>query len=408
MTAFRVALELARWLTGTWLLWRIRTCGAEICDEGAGRADLGEERGRVTVVIPARNEEENLPHLLASLSGQGPRPAEVIVVDDESLDSTAAVARSGGGTVVAAGPLPAGWTGKSWACATGVEASAALRTPRGKPFEARADAATAPARAGGAGTAPAGAAVTLVFLDADTWVRPGGLSRLLGEHRRRGGLISVQPFHVTRRPYESLSAFFNVVSMMGVGTFTPRREARATGAFGPCLITTASDYATAGGHSHPDVRGRVVEDVALAQRFADAGLPVSVLGGRGTISFRMYPEGLGQLVEGWTKNFAAGASSAGPATFVLISLWLSGCISAAWSLPAPAAVAVYLAYAGQLAWMLKRIGRFGWWSAALYPVPLAFFLVVFARSLVLTHVRGEVRWRGRIICTRSSRPSSRP
>lgn len=364
MSVARLALEALRWGAGTWLLWRIATCA-----EGAGRAGGG------TVVIPARDEEENLPRLLKSLADLNPRPAGVIVVDDGSRDATAEVARSVGATVVAAGPLPAGWTGKSWACAKGAEAAGGPR------------------------------AGTLVFLDADTFLAPGGLSRILAEHDRRGGLVSVQPFHATERPYEALSAFFNLVSMMGVGAFTPRRHARPTGAFGPCLVCSTADYATAGGHAHPDVRRRVVEDVALAQRFAGVGLPVSVLAGRGTIAFRMYPGGIRQLVEGWTKNFATGATSTRPLTFVLISLWLSGCISAAWSLPAPAAAAVYLAYAGQLAWMLRRIGRFGWWPALLYPIPLAFFLVLFARSLVLTHLRGEVRWRGRTISTRSSRPT---
>lgn len=362
MSALRLALEAARWGAGTLLLWRIGTCATTVGAELAG----------ATVVVPARNEEGNLPRLLASLAAQDPPVALVIVVDDDSADATAEVARGAGATVLPAGPLPPGWTGKAWACAIGADA----------------------AGAGGG---------TLVFLDADTFVEPAGLSCILGEHRRRGGLVSVQPFHATARPYEGMSAFFNIVSMMGVGAFTPGRRSPPTGAFGPCLVCSKADYATAGGHAHPDVRGRVVEDVALARRFTGAGLPVSVLGGRGTISFRMYPQGLRQLVEGWTKNFATGAASTRPAAFVLISLWLSGCMSAAWWLPTPAAAAAYLAYAAQLAWMLRRIGRFGWWPALLYPIFLVFFLVVFARSLVLTHLRGEVRWRGRTISTRSHR-----
>lgn len=354
-----------------WLLWRVPPCGA---GKSAGRgADGGAAPPAGAVVIPARNEAANLPRLLGSLSAQDPPPGAVIVVDDHSEDDTAAVARSAGATVVVAGSLPPGWTGKSWACTAGATAANA----------ARAD--------------------ILVFLDADTVLAPGGLSRLVGEHGRRGGLVSVQPFHATERPYEALSAFFNLVSMMGVGAFTPRRQPRPTGAFGPCLVCTPPDYALTGGHAHDDVRGQVVEDVALAHRFTEQGLPVTVLGGRGTIDFRMYPDGVRQLVEGWTKNFASGASTARPLTFALISLWLSGCISATWSLPAPAAAAVYLAYVAQLAWMLARIGRFGWWPAPLYPLLLVFFLGVFARSIVLTKLRGEVRWRGRTISTRAAR-----
>ena len=360
MSGARLVLEGLRWLVGIWLLWSIPRCRTD------GMADLD----GVAVIVPARDEERTLPTLLASLARQEPRPAEVVVVDDSSTDGTAEVAQRAGATVVPCEALPAGWTGKTWACWTGVQATAAP---------------------------------TLVFLDADTELAAGGLARVVGEHRRRGGLVSVQPFHLTERPYERLSAFFNVVSMMGVDAFGPaaaRRHRSPAGAFGPCLVASRDDYLAAGGHEA--VRSEVVEDVALARRFTQADRPVACLGGRGTVAFRMYPGGVRHLVEGWTKNFATGAGATRPLTLLLISVWLSGCISAAWYLGTGtvgrgAAVALYAAYAAQLAWMLGRIGRFGVATPFAYPVPLGFFLVVFARSLVLTHVRGEVRWRGRAV-----------
>ena len=368
MSPSRLALEALGWLAGVWLLWHVPRCRQPSPDQAAA--------GSVSVVIPARDEEATLPRLLASLAAQDASPRDVIVVDDHSADRTAGVATSAGATVIPAPPLPAGWTGKAWACHQG---------------------------------ATAAGAATLVFLDADTELEPGGLGRLLAEHRRRGGLVSVAPDHRPQRAYERLSAFFNVVSMMGVDAFNPLRRRRIPrGAFGPCLATSAADYRQVGGHDA--VRGAVVEDVALARRYTAHGLPVACLGGRGTIRYRMYPAGLGQLVEGWTKNFATGAGATRPATFALVFLWLSGCITAPWSVgvaavngdPATLLVAVvaYAAYASQLAWMLGRIGRFGWTTAALYPLPLAFFLVVFARSLVRTHVRRRVTWRGRTIATK--------
>lgn len=337
--------------------------------------------GDVSVVIPARDEERTLPCLLASLRAQEPGPGRVVVVDDHSSDATASVATQGGATVVASEALPPGWTGKAWACWTGAKVT----------DEA-----------------------TLVFLDADTELEPGGLAMVLAEHRRRGGLVSVQPFHRTERPYEALSAFFNVVSMMGVGAFTPlRRGGSRVGAFGPCLVCSRADYLRAGGHQA--VAGEVVEDVALARRFAAMGLPVTCFGGRGTIRFRMYPGGPAHLVEGWTKNFAAGARSTPPLTFAMVSAWLAGCITAAGGVvaavlgrrrrPSPAVLtwARYAAYVLQLRWMLRRVGTFGWWPAALYPVPLAGFLAVFARSVVTTTVRRQVIWKGRLVATRPGR-----
>lgn len=357
MSGTRAALEALRWAVGFWLLWSIPRCRPAAAPVGG-----------VAVVVPARDEEANLPRLLASLSRQDPAPAEVVVVDDASTDATARAAREAGATVVACDPLPAGWTGKSWACWSGVRATSSP---------------------------------TLVFLDADTELAPGGLARVVGEQSRRGGLVSVQPYHRTERAYERLSALFNVVSMMGVGAFDPLARLRPpTGAFGPCLAAGRDDYLAVGGHEA--VRGDVVEDVALARRFTASGRPVACLGGRGTVAFRMYPGGLGQLVEGWTKNFATGAGATRALTFLLVSVWLSGCISAAWylgsgSLDPGWAAALYGAYAAQLAWMLARIGRFGALTWLAFPLPLAFFLALFARSVVLTHVRGEVRWRGRVV-----------
>ena len=51
-------------------------------------------RPRVSVLIPARNEEATLPHLLAALACQSLRPLEVIVIDDHSRDRTAAIAQA--------------------------------------------------------------------------------------------------------------------------------------------------------------------------------------------------------------------------------------------------------------------------------------------------------------------------
>ena len=367
MAATRLVLEALRWSTGVWLLWHIPRC----------RPPAGPARAaNASVIIPARNEATTLPRLLASLAAQEHPPAEVLVVDDDSTDDTSAVGRTAGAVVVTPGPLPPGWTGKTWACHHGAHAA----------------------------TSP-----TLVFLDADTELEPGGLERLLAEHDRRGGLVSVAPDHVTVRPFERLSAFFNVISMMGVDAFNPLRNRRPPrGAFGPCLVTSTADYQAAGGHEA--VKAEVVEDLALSRRYVALGLPVTCLGGRGTIRFRMYPGGLGQLVEGWTKNFAGGAAATRSATFAMVFLWMAGCISATAYLVdalagggpfSPTAAAVlYAAYAGQLAWMLGRIGRFGWATGAVYPVPLAFFLGVFTRSLVRTHLRKKVTWRGRSIPTR--------
>lgn len=330
---------------GCWLLWRIRRPRPSAAS-----------RPQCSIVVPARNEAATLPALLESLRGELDDDDQLVVVDDGSTDATADVASRGGATVVDAGPLPDGWTGKAWACATG--AAATTRA-------------------------------TLVFLDADVVLAPGGLDRVVSAHR--GGLLSVQPFHTTVRPYERLSLFFNIVSMMGTDAFTPLGSRLApTGAFGPCLVTSRVDYESVGGHGA--VAGAVLEDVELARAYRRRGLEVDCVGGRGSLSFRMYPGGIRQLVEGWSKNLAGGAMRTRLATLVLVVAWLSLCIQAPFLGPW-----VYAAVLAQLLWMARRIGRYGIAALVLFPIPLTAFLVLFLRSLYLTVVRRRMSWKGREI-----------
>ncbi len=76
----------------------------------------------MAVIVPARNEGDVIGRCLAALVAQDYPPARrrLIVVDDNSVDDTAAIvaaaARQAAVELVSAGPLPAGWTGKSHAC----------------------------------------------------------------------------------------------------------------------------------------------------------------------------------------------------------------------------------------------------------------------------------------------------
>lgn len=333
----------------------------------------GSRTGEVSVVVPARDEEASLPALLASLSAQDPAAYEVVVVDDGSRDATASIARAAGATVVTLDGPPEGWTGKAWACQQG--------------------AATADGD-------------LLLFLDADTTLAPGALGALLAD--QDGGLLSVQPFHAVARPYEHLSAYPNVVSMLASDVAAQRRPM----AFGPCLLTTRAAYEQAGGHAA--VRGEVLDDVALARAYARAGLPVRCLAGGEQVRMRMYPSGLRQLVEGWTKNISSGAGAAAPLATAVVVAWVAVHHAVAvgallWALtdrtwlPGLLWLVGWVGVALGLRSVLQRLGSFAWWTWVLFPVPLLFFDLVFARSVVLTAVRGSVRWRGRSVRTERGR-----
>jgi 4,4'-diaponeurosporenoate glycosyltransferase len=339
-----------------------------VCRRTAGRPPAI----RLSILIPARNEEANLPRLLDSIRRQDFQPVEVLVMDDGSTDRTAEVAVERGAAVLPSAPLPVGWRGKTWACWQAAQAA------RGDVF---------------------------LFLDADTFFFDGGLRRLVDTWRAGGGAVSAGPFQVMERPYEKLSAFFALVMTAAMGAFTAAgSRVKTAGLFGPCLMVGREDYFRAGGHEGQ--KGRILENFFMAARFAEIGAPVRCFGGRECLGVRLYPGGWRELAAGWNKAFAAGAGQTAPWLLAVIVAWLSAAMLAALlpvlrlaAGPGPAAweAGVYLWFAIIIRWALGRIGNYGWTAAFLFPVPLLFFMVVFSWSLFRQLTGRSVQWKGRTI-----------
>jgi 4,4'-diaponeurosporenoate glycosyltransferase len=124
----------------------------------------------------------------------------------------------------------------------------------------------------------------------------------------------------------------------------------------------------------------------------------------------MYPGGLAQLVEGFTKNMAIGASEMRGDFRTLIILWLTGvtgCVISSFlsllpwfAVYRPMQAVFYVLYAAQLYWMLRRIGSFGPLTAVAFPIPLVLFHIVLFRSTSLVRRGKDVTWKGRSIRTR--------
>ncbi len=320
----------------------------------------------VSIIIPARDEEENLPRLLHSIAGASIRPAEVLVVDDGSTDKTAAVAGSLGARVLVLGDRPAGWTGKSWACYQGAQSAL------GEVF---------------------------LFLDADTYFLPGGLERLLSfwsRNQDRRLVLSVLPYHAMERAYEQLSIFFHVVMAAGAGGFGPTASARL---FGQSLLISREIYFAAGGHAA--VPGVVLENLRWASRLRECGARILCLGGEGTLQMRMFPDGFRHMSESLGKALLQGAVDSGGAVLGSVIVWICVLWSTVILLASSSngnragLALVYVALSMQIAWMIHRLGNYRVSICLLYPVSLSYFCFLFGRAALRRALGRKATWRGR-------------
>jgi 4,4'-diaponeurosporenoate glycosyltransferase len=342
--------------TGFLLIWRIPLCPPVLPHAAAS----------FSVIIPARNEAQNLPRLLASISKSAMRPAEVIVVDDDSTDNTAAVATTFGVRVIASARRPSKWIGKPWACYQGAQHAIGE---------------------------------LLVFLDADTYFVPGGLDRAVARWLReqdRRVVVSLLPFHVMSYGYEQLSLFFNVLMAAGAGGFGAFSSPRL---FGQSLLISRETYFRAGGHAA--VPGVVLENLRWATSLRTSGASFLCLGGKGALHMRMFPDGFHQMSESWGKAFTQGATDSGVTVLALAVAWISALWSTAFLLVVPhdygrfGLAIVYLLFVLQLAWLARQLGSYHFLICVLYPFPLAYFCIVFGQATWRGALGRKAGWRGR-------------
>ncbi len=316
-----------------------------------------------------------MPGLLRSLKQQDLVPHEIIIIDDFSEDKTKQIAEQEGIIVLSSAPHPEGWQGKTWVCYQGAQ------------------------RATGD---------ILVFLDADTMLEKDGLRRMIETYKQVNGILSLQPFHKIKKVYEELSAFFNIIVMGAMGSFTILgKTINPAGLFGPVLIISKDKYLQYDGHSI--VKNEIMEHMSYGSSVKDKGENIYCYGGKHTISFRMYPNGIGDLINGWSKGFASGAMKTSISILVVIVLWIVGASGTARILIQECItgdtiqmiqwVFLYVCYVMQIYWMIRRIGNFKFYTALFYPIPLLFFVVVFIYSLIRVFVLKKAVWKGRTINT---------
>ncbi len=349
---------------------------------GAGDAPLPP----LTVVVPVRDEAARIPALIAALATQDHPDLRILVADDTSSDGSPAIAattlrrlrpdtmRAGRDRVLELPPKPAGWSGKSWACD---RALAATETPH------------------------------VLFLDADTLLRPGACRALASElARSRAGLLSgVTAYAMPTWRERALVPLFPAT----IFGFLPLWLLRRTGgrpralafAYGPLLMVDRAAYLRAGGHAASPATQR--EDVELARTFVAAGERVRLVRAADIAATRHYPDGVGAL-RAWRRVFVAyaggnlavavaGIAGAGVCWILPLLLPILGALSHDMGVTAGGLVALglLLAFRVGLAWRERQPLS----SVLLHPVTAIATLGAMVLSL-LDAVRGApATWRGR-------------
>lgn len=249
------------------------------------------KRPKISVCIPARNEEQVIDDLLQSVCDQDYKPLEVLILDDQSTDKTPEIIQSFAVdypnliTHLKGEPKPDTWFGKPWAC------------------QQLGDAATGD---------------ILLFLDADTQIEPDMLDKTaLSFEKYSLDMLTIWPRQLLGSFWERtvipLIYYALVTLLPAIYVYRSPRwmpafiQHKFLGAFaaacGQCIAFTREAYDLVGGHQA--VKQDVVEDVALAKKAKLSGLTLRMFQGVGSINCRMYRSEK-EMFEGLRKNFLAG------------------------------------------------------------------------------------------------------
>jgi Glycosyltransferase like family 2 len=328
--------------------------------------------GRVSVVIAARDEVDDLPSTLDGLLAQDLPDLEIVVVDGGSTDGTPAVidARAPRVRRVDEPPLPPGWVGKNWACWSGAHAATGD---------------------------------WLLFLDADVRTHPAAVRTVvawaeaehadvatIGTRVEMHGVWErvVMPFYV-----QMVLTYFRAPRVNRPGS----TAAMANGQF---LLFRRAAYERVGGHA--SVRAYVLEDVALARRVRGAGLRLRLAHATELAATRMY-RNRHDMFEGLLKNVhGTEFSAARQVGFLagLIGLFLLplavlplGLLVGSVPLIGMGAF-LWVALFGKHAAFAQAVGA-GAGYGLLFPVAVAYYVGLVGVSLARGLRRDPVRWKGR-------------
>ncbi|WP_207429671.1 glycosyltransferase family 2 protein [Pedobacter sp. SYSU D00535] len=323
----------------------------------------------VSILIPARNEEEDILDLLESIQEQDYTNYEVIILDDDSDDSTFEVCEEfckgdKRFSVVKGAELPEGWLGKNYAC------HQLSLLAKGK---------------------------YLMFLDADEVVANGLINNVI--HRMKMGklaLLSLFTNQIMGSVGERLVVplmHYLLLNTLPLRLVRLSRSAKFSAASGQFMFFDAASY-----HAHlwhAQVKDKVVEDMEIMKLVKAYQYPVEALLANKYISCRMY-KSFSEAVDGFSKNLLAGFNNSIPALLCYLLLVMLGPLFIAFYLD------LQLLFFAIALIVLSRImislasGQNVLLNLLFHPIQMLSMLVISFVS-IKKHLDKSIRWKGRRI-----------
>jgi glycosyltransferase involved in cell wall biosynthesis len=332
-------------------------------------AGSGHNTPLVSVLIPARDEENNIANVLLDLIHLPYQNLEILVYDDESTDNTEQIVREFEKKdprirYLDPIPLPAQWTGKNHGC-------------HRLSLEATGD--------------------YYLFLDADVRVKGPLIENALNESIKANlSLISIFPVQLMKTPGERISVplmHWILLSLLPLPLIRHSKRPSLAAANGQFMFFPSPIYEKF--RLHQLFKGHMVEDVAITGFLKTRGEKVDTFLGNENISCRMY-HGLKDAIEGFTKNIFQFFGNSILLTLIYALLITSAPVIIFAFLPVYAFF-IYIIFILMMRVNISLAGRQPVFQNLAYLIPQQFVFLLIIVKAVYNHFQGKLIWKGRNI-----------
>ena len=322
---------------------------------------------KVSILIPARNEEKNILNLLESIKKQQYENLEVIVLDDNSEDHTYSLVKNFANEneqfkIIRGEQLANGWLGKNWAC------QQLAKEAKGE---------------------------YLLFLDADTTIEANLINSTLAYMNKKNlKLLSLFPDQITESLGEKIVVpFINYVLVTLLPLIFVRFPyfSSLSAANGQFMLFEAKNYQE--NSWHEKVKNNVAEDVTIVRKMKKSKYKIAVLLANGFIKCRMY-NNLAECILGFEKNILLifGNSTLFLTLYIILSLFN---IIFATSIQEFAILLGIVLLARVFSSKLSKQSIL--YNLILYPLQIILVTWIALRAIYKKLSKNEVSWKGRKI-----------